>query len=43
MANSTANDHHVETTNSKSDEPEFDCQEFYSRDKTLELRDLYIP
>ena len=43
MANSIVNDHQVEAINSKSDEPEYDFKEYYSREKTLALRDIYIP
>lgn len=37
------NSHNVDAIESKSDEPEFDFKEFYSREKTLALRDVYIP
>jgi hypothetical protein len=36
MASSVVNSDHI-------DEFEFDFKEYYSRDKTLELRDIYIP
>ncbi len=36
MASSIVNSDHI-------DESECDFKEYYSRDKTLELRDIYIP
>jgi hypothetical protein len=30
-------------TEPNSDAAEYDFKEYYSRDKTLELRDIYIP
>ncbi len=43
MADSVINGHNVDAIQSKSDEPEFDFKEYYSREKTLALRDIYIP
>jgi hypothetical protein len=43
MADSVLNSHNVDAIESKSDEPEFDFKEYYSREKTLALRDTYIP
>ncbi len=43
MADSVLNSHNVDAIESKSDEPEFDFKEYYSREKTLSLRDIYIP
>jgi ethanolamine-phosphate phospho-lyase len=43
MANSILNSHNIDAIESKSDEPEFDFKEYYSREKTLALRDVYIP
>ncbi|CAF3926348.1 unnamed protein product [Rotaria sordida] len=43
MASPTVNDHHTKITNGKNDESECDVKEYYSRDKTLKLRDIYIP
>ena len=37
------NDHNVAAIDSNSDQAEFDFGEFYSREKTLALRDVYIP
>ena len=43
MADSVLNSHNIDAIESKSDEPEYDFKEYYSREKTLELRDIYIP
>ena len=43
MADSVLNSHNVDAIESKSDEPEYDFKEYYSREKTLELRDVFIP
>jgi hypothetical protein len=43
MADSVLHSQNVDAIESKSDEPEFDFQEYYSREKTLALRDIYIP
>lgn len=43
MGDSVLNSHNVDAIESKSDEPEFDFKEYYSREKTLALRDVYIP
>jgi hypothetical protein len=43
MSNSVLNGHNVDAIESKSDEPEFDFKEYYSKEKTLALRDIYIP
>ena len=43
MSNSVLNSHNVDAIESKSDEPEFDFKEYYSKEKTLALRDTYIP
>ncbi|CAF1278658.1 unnamed protein product [Rotaria magnacalcarata] len=43
MTDSTPNDHNVDAIESHSDEPEFDFKEYYSRERTLALRDTYIP
>jgi hypothetical protein len=43
MADPVLNSHNVDAIESKSDEPEFDFKEYYSREKTLALRDIYIP
>lgn len=43
MADAVLNGHNADAVESKSDEPEFDFKEYYSREKTLELRDTYIP
>jgi hypothetical protein len=43
MADLVLNGHNVDAIESKSDEPEFDFKEYYSREKTLALRDIYIP
>ncbi|CAF1339167.1 unnamed protein product [Adineta ricciae] len=43
MSNSVLNSHNVDAIESKSDEPEFDFKEYYSKEKTLALRDIYIP
>ena len=43
MEDSTLNSHNVDAIESQSDEPEFDFKEYYSREKTLALRDIYIP
>jgi hypothetical protein len=36
MSSSVVSSHH-------NDETEFDFKEYYTREKTLELRDIYIP
>ncbi len=36
MSSSVVNGHH-------NDESEFDFKEYYTREKTLELRNIYIP
>ena len=43
MTDAVLNGHNVDAIDSKSDEPEFDFKEYYSREKTLSLRDVYIP
>lgn len=43
MADAVLNSHNIDAIESKSDEPEYDFKEYYSREKTLELRDIYIP
>jgi hypothetical protein len=43
MADSVLNSHNIDAIESKSDEPEYDFKEYYSREKTLALRDIYIP
>jgi len=45
MASSVMNGHHIEAidNNNNNDESEFDFKEYYSKEKTLELRDVYIP
>lgn len=43
MADSVLNNHNVDAIESKSDEPEYDFKEYYSRERTLELRDVFIP
>jgi hypothetical protein len=40
---SIRHDHNTDAIDSQSDEPEFDFTEYYSREKTLALRDIYIP
>lgn len=43
MTDSILHDHHINAIESKSDEPEYDFAEYYSKEKTLALRDIYIP
>jgi hypothetical protein len=46
MASSVMSGHHIEAiddNNNNNDESEFDFKEYYSKEKTLELRDVYIP
>jgi hypothetical protein len=43
MADAVLHSHNVDAIESKSDEPEFDFKEYYSKEKTLALRDIYIP
>jgi hypothetical protein len=43
MADSVLNSHNADAIESKSDEPEFDFKEYYSKEKTMALRDVYIP
>lgn len=43
MADTIFNDHNTDAIESNSDQPEFDCKEYYSKERTLSLRDVYIP
>jgi len=40
---SVVNGPHTAVIDNNSEEFEFDFKEYYSREKTLELRDIYIP
>ncbi|CAF1310550.1 unnamed protein product [Adineta steineri] len=43
MATPFGNDLHIEITHNDNDESEFDIKELYTREKTLQLRNIYIP
>ncbi|CAF3926327.1 unnamed protein product [Rotaria sordida] len=43
MASPIVNGYHTEVMDSDNDESEYDFKEYYSKDKTMELRDIYIP
>ncbi|CAF0974304.1 unnamed protein product [Rotaria sordida] len=43
MTDPILHDHNIDAIESKSDEPEYDFKEYYSRERTLALRDIYIP
>jgi hypothetical protein len=43
MSSTAVNVHQNGAIDNNKDELEFDFKEHYSREKTLELRDIYIP
>ncbi|CAF4300563.1 unnamed protein product, partial [Rotaria sordida] len=43
MASPIINGYHTEVMDSDNDESEYEFKDYYSKDKTMELRDIYIP
>jgi hypothetical protein len=43
MSSSNINGDHIQSIDHNNDEFEFNFKEYYSREKTLELRNLHIP